>query len=194
MGQRADEMRRHDQDMGHTGEAGLEEMRAELEQTRTEASETIDAIQERLTPEHLAGEAVGQARQQAKAQAASQKERAADSLGSVAQALRQSSQQLREQDRGTLAQYTEKAADQVERFSGSLRNKDVNQLLSEAENFARRQPGVFLGGAFAVGLLAARFLKSSSQQAQAGAGRTPPPAEGAAYGTAQVWRRRNATE
>jgi hypothetical protein len=124
-----------------------------------------------------------QARQQAQARAAGQKERAADSLGRVAQALRQSSQQLRDQDQGTLAQYTEKAADQVERFSGALRNKDVNQLVGEAEHFARQQPGIFLGGAFALGLLAARFLKSSRQQAAAGGGRTPPRAATPTYGT-----------
>jgi hypothetical protein len=40
--------------------------------------------------------------------------------------------------------------------------------VSEAEDFARRQPALFLGGAFALGLLGARFLKSSGQQASQG--------------------------
>ncbi len=110
-----------------------------------------------------ASQAAERAQQQAKSQAASQKERAADRLGSVAQALRQTGQQLREQDQGSMAQYTEKAADQVEWLSDQLRNKDVNQLIGEAERVARRQPALFLGGAFALGLVGARFLKSSSQ-------------------------------
>jgi hypothetical protein len=37
-------------------------------------------------------------------------------------------------------------------------------LVGDVENFARRQPALFIGGALALGILAARFLKSSSQQ------------------------------
>jgi hypothetical protein len=54
------------------------------------------------------------------------------------------------------------AADQMRHFSDQLRQKDVRELLSDVERFAQRQPTVFLGGAFALGLLGARFLKSSS--------------------------------
>ena len=32
--------------------------------------------------------------------------------------------------------------------------------MSDAEDWARRNPALFLGGAFALGLLASRFLKS----------------------------------
>jgi hypothetical protein len=55
------------------------------------------------------------------------------------------------------------AAHQVEQFSRTLKERDVEQLYGEAEAFARRQPGVFLGGAVVLGFLAARFLKSSAQ-------------------------------
>jgi len=53
----------------------------------------------------------------------------------------------------------------LERFSNNVRGKDVNELLDGARDFARRQPALFVGGSFAVGLLAARFLKSSGQEA-----------------------------
>jgi hypothetical protein len=36
-------------------------------------------------------------------------------------------------------------------------------MIQEVERFARRQPALFLGGAFTLGLIAARFLKSSSE-------------------------------
>jgi hypothetical protein len=73
-------------------------------------------------------------------------------------------QQLQEKDQPALAQYANQAADQIERFSHYLQERDVDQLLGEAQRFARRQPTLFLGGAFALGLLAARFLKSSSER------------------------------
>jgi hypothetical protein len=103
----------------------------------------------------------GKVKERATAQLTTQKDRATTSLGSVAGAVRQTSRQLREQQNETLAQYVEKAADQLERFSNSLRDKDVTELLQDAQRLARRQPALFIGGSFAAGLLAARFLKSS---------------------------------
>lgn len=99
--------------------------------------------------------------QTAMSQAESQKSRAAEGLDTAAQALRQTGQSLREQDRGSVAQYGDKAAEQVERLAGYLRQKDVSEMVDDVERFARRQPWVFLGGAFALGMLGARFLKSS---------------------------------
>jgi len=109
-----------------------------------------------------AGEIADQARTQVMSQLDSQKERATGGLGSVALALRQTGQHLREQEQVALGQYVERAAEAVERFSGSLGRRDVNEMVDEVENFARRQPALFLGSTFALGLLAARFLKSSS--------------------------------
>ncbi len=112
--------------------------------------------------EQKAGQVAHQARQKAKGQLSTQKERAAGTLGGVAQALRQSGKDLQEQDQRQVGHYTERAADQVERFSGYLRERNVDQLMGEAENLARKRPTLFLGGAFALGLLGTRFLKSSS--------------------------------
>jgi hypothetical protein len=105
---------------------------------------------------------VGKVRERATAQLSTQKDRATDGLGTIAQAVRQTTGQLRENQQDMVAQYVEKAADQIERLSNTLREKDVNELLQDAQRLARRQPALFIGGSFAVGLLAARFLKSSS--------------------------------
>lgn len=59
-------------------------------------------------------------------------------------------------------QYTETLSQQVEKLSGYLERQDLRGLMSDLEGFARRNPAVFLGGAFALGILAARFLKSST--------------------------------
>jgi len=91
-----------------------------------------------------------------------QKDRATDSLNTVAQAVRQTTQQLRDQQHDTIAQYVEQAAGQLERFAGSLKNKSVNDLFTDAQDLARRRPAVFIGSAFALGLFGARFIKSSS--------------------------------
>ena len=111
------------------------------------------------------GGIVDRVKESATAQLSSQKERATDSLGTVANAVRQTTQSLREQQHDTVAQYIEQAADQIERFSERLKNKDVSELLNDAQQLARRQPALFIGGAFAIGLAGARFLKSSSPHA-----------------------------
>jgi hypothetical protein len=95
-----------------------------------------------------------------------QKDRTTDGIGSVASAVRQSTRQLRDQQHDTIAEYVEQAAAQLERFSNTLKEKNVGELLEEAQRFARRNPALFVGGAFAVGLLSARFFKSSGDRSR----------------------------
>jgi hypothetical protein len=91
-----------------------------------------------------------------------QRERAATGLESMVNALRQSGRDL-QTDNATVAGYVDTFATQVERVAGGLHEKDMRQMMNDLERFARRRPGVFLGGAFVIGLAAARFLKSSSR-------------------------------
>jgi exonuclease VII large subunit len=104
----------------------------------------------------------GRVREQAAAQLSKQKERATDGLGSVADAVRGTTEQLRNNQHDKVAQFAEQAAQQIDRLSERLRNKDVTELLDDAQQLARRRPAMFVGGAFAIGLLGARFMKSSS--------------------------------
>ena len=106
-------------------------------------------------------------KESATSQLGAQKDRATDGIGSVAQAVRQSTQQLRDQKHETIAQYVEQAADQLERFANRLKDKNVGDLAREAQDLARRRPAIFIGSAFALGLLGARFIKSSSDNARA---------------------------
>jgi hypothetical protein len=119
-----------------------------------------------------AGELATRGTEQVKSQLANQKHEASQRMVPVQTALRETGQQLRKQGQGSVARYADKTADQVERFSGYLRETEVDEIVDEARGFARRRPAAFLGGAVALGFLATRFLKSTSQEAGNGSGTT----------------------
>ena len=115
----------------------------------------------------VTGPVIDQATEQVTSRLDMGKDYVAETMTGVAQALRKTSQQLREE--GTppmLATYTERGAEQVERFGGYLRQRDASQIMTEMESFARRQPMVFSGAAFALGMLAVRFFRSASPPPQ----------------------------
>jgi hypothetical protein len=113
------------------------------------------------TVKDTASQTLDQVKEQGKSQIAGQKDKAADTISGVAQAMRQTGSNLRGSDQDYVAQFVDQAATRLEEFSSSLRNKDVNELIWEAQGFARRQPALFFGGAFLLGLFAARFFKSA---------------------------------
>jgi len=94
-------------------------------------------------------------------QLSTQKDRATGVVDVLAHAVRQTTDQLRTEQHDTIARYVDQAAEQLERFAGSIRNKDIGELMQDTRRFARRQPTLFIGGSFVAGLLLARFLKSS---------------------------------
>lgn len=120
----------------------------------------------------------------AAAQLSTQKDRATDGIGSVVEVVRQGTQHLREDQHQTIAQYVDDAVGQMERFTNRLKETDVGELFDDAQQFARRNPAMFIGSAFALGLVAARFLKSSGNRngqaigsrTQQSARRDPPSA------------------
>ncbi len=92
-----------------------------------------------------------------------QKDQAAERLGSLAGALREAGRKLNEGEQGgDFGRYADRAAEQVERLSSYLRDNDLRGFVRDTEEFARRRPEVFLGGALLAGLALARFLKASS--------------------------------
>jgi len=89
-----------------------------------------------------------------------QKERAASGLDSVAGALEQAATRLGDEKVG-LHEYVGGAASQVRALSSYLRSNDVGEVIDDVEDVARRQPAIFIGGAFLLGFLGARFMASS---------------------------------
>jgi hypothetical protein len=120
---------------------------------------TTDSVKTKAR--EFAGKAQETAKTKARSTVDSQKSKAADTIGTVAQTLRGSTDQLRDQNQEQIGQYIASAADQMERLAEYLRTTETDELVRKAEEIARRQPALFLGGAFALGILSARFLKSS---------------------------------
>lgn len=112
------------------------------------------------TASELASDVKNVAREQVTTKVNDQKARAAASIGGIASALRDGSIDQNE----LLSDYVARAADGLEGVTTYFRDKQLGEIVDDVERFARREPALFLGGAFAVGLLAARFLKSSSRK------------------------------
>lgn len=128
-------------------------------EAKNQAQQAAGTAQEKL--QQAAGTAQEKVQQRVQSQIDAQKARAAETLGSVAQSLRSSGQQLQGQQQDGVSRIMQQAADRVERVADYIENADVGELMHQAEDFARRQPALFVGGAFALGVLGARFLKSS---------------------------------
>ncbi len=59
------------------------------------------------------------------------------------------------------AKYTDTAARKIESVAQYFDGADLKDIARDLESYARRNPAVFLGSAFAIGIMAARFLKST---------------------------------
>jgi hypothetical protein len=105
-----------------------------------------------------------QARERASASLGESKYQAADQFGSLAEALRRTTEHLRSEDQSRIAGLTETLARQIDQVANYLRNKDAAAMRADVETLARRQPAMMIGGALALGLIGARFLKSSERR------------------------------
>jgi hypothetical protein len=93
-------------------------------------------------------------------------DRAATGVESVADSIRRVSVDM-ESEQPQMAEFASTAADQAAALAGYLRENDVRQIVGNVENFARRQPLLFIGGAFLLGMAASRFIKAAGGQGQA---------------------------
>ncbi|HEX7123235.1 MAG TPA: hypothetical protein VF178_12740, partial [Gemmatimonadaceae bacterium] len=92
---------------------------------------------------------------------------AAEMFGAVANALYSASRSLHDQRQEGLARMSDEIADQVDRLAQRLHESDTNGILDDLERFGRNNPAALLATAFLGGLLAGRFLRSSSPDRQA---------------------------
>ena len=95
-----------------------------------------------------------------------QKAAGADFVSGVAGAIRRAATEF-DKDVPQAAQYIRLAADQIGTVSDAFRRRDLNQLVADVQGFARRQPTAFLGAAVLAGFAAVRFLKTSTEGANA---------------------------
>ncbi len=64
--------------------------------------------------------------------------------------------------------YARKAATAVSGVSGNLKQKEVDELLDDARDFVRKQPGLALGAAAAVGFALTRIVKAGEDDRRGG--------------------------
>jgi hypothetical protein len=128
-------------------------------------AEAISAMAERTaeTARGIASDFVGEVKDAANALLNEQKDRAAETVGNVASALRQTAQQLHEEN-PAVARYAERAADRVDLFSDAVRERPLGEMIGDIDGFARRSPAVFLVGAVAAGFLVGRVIAASSER------------------------------
>lgn len=104
-----------------------------------------------------------QARDRASSSLGESKSQLAEQVGSIAEALRRTTDHLRSENQQRFAGFTDTIARQVDQVADYLRNKDARAMRQDLENLARRQPAIMFGGALVLGLIGARFLKSSER-------------------------------
>jgi hypothetical protein len=136
-----------------TGEGGIEKAKDTaktlIDQAKSTAGDAYETVAEKATStieEKKAGFAGG--------------------LTSVAESVRRVGDNLNQSGEQTpvaeyTARYAQTAAQKLEDVARYVDTKDLRSVARDVEGYARRNPAVFLGGAFALGVLAARFFKSS---------------------------------
>jgi hypothetical protein len=159
-------------------------------------AETATEVREQA--QEKAQQAASKAGDQARTQVDQRSTELGERASSTADDIRTVGQQLRDQGKEQPAKLAEQAAGHVERVGNWLRESDSDRLLSDVEDFGRRQPWAFALGGLALGIAASRFLKASStqryqqrQSAQTSAqtsrldtnGHSPGFADPASYGT-----------
>ncbi len=110
-----------------------------------------------------AGEITEQAKTMAREAAQSGQSLAADQLNEFADGVRRSAESWDDTQHVWVKQALSSAADGIERFSSTLKDRDLPSLLSEAEGVARRNPALFAAGCAVVGFALVRFLQSSNR-------------------------------
>lgn len=153
------------------GEGGAsEKVKESARHAQEKVSDAASNAKEKT--EHLADqgrekaeELADRAGEMARSRAEEEKVRVAGGIRTVADALRRGSRDLPE-DRRTYGRFVETVADRAEDLSRYLDERGVDEMARQARRFARDHTGAVISGAFALGLLGARFLKSSGDDVQ----------------------------
>jgi hypothetical protein len=120
------------------------------------ASRAGDAVRQ------AAEDAVSAAREETEAKAAEHRDAAAAYLDDIAAAFDAAGRTLEERGRRGAAALTRSAKDNADRLRDQVSEHDIHALIDQVENFARRRPALFFGGAFLLGYAAIQFLSRRS--------------------------------
>lgn len=90
----------------------------------------------------------------------------ADYIGSIAQATGRAAHEF-DSELPQAAHYIRQASEQIQGVADTVRERDLRELVGDVQDFARRQPTIFFGGAVVLGFAALRFLKSTAPKGTA---------------------------
>ncbi len=93
------------------------------------------------------------------------KKLAAERLDVTAKTFREMAENFRDET-PALTQYVDQFSGKFEGASQYLREKEFKEIINDTEDFIRTQPVLSMGAAFAIGVITARFLKSSRRASE----------------------------
>ncbi len=130
-----------------------------------------------------AQQAKGQASEKLREQVDQRSTQAGEQVQPMANALRKTGEQLRNEGNEQPAKVADAVAERIERLGSYLQEADSDRLLSDVEQFGRRRPWVLAAGGAVLGFVASRFLKaSSSRRYQESYGSSYGTSYGTSYG------------
>lgn len=141
--------------------------------SQAKAKEVAGKAQEQV------GQATDQARGRLREQVDQRSTEAGERVQSAAGDARTVAEELRKQGKDAPARYAEQAADRVDRAGDWLRDSDGDRILSDVEDFGRRNPWAVAGAGLALGFAASRLLKASSGERYRRTAGDPPRLGGA---------------
>lgn len=123
------------------------------ERARAEAEKTAEQMRQQSS------ELAQQARQRGTRILQEQKHAAAGQINAFARALHRAGEELDQEGHSGAGQYAHWSADRLDHFAHTLDEQEPRSLFHRAEQFAREQPAMFIGGAMAAGIALAWALK-----------------------------------
>ena len=137
--------------------AVLDEAKSVAGQVAAEAKDQVSQLADHAKAQ------VAEVTDKVKGVATEQKELLAAQIGGVADSMQRVAADL-EANNGSSAGYARMIADNAEKLSDTIRDKDIDQILAIAQDFGRKQPVAFMGAAALLGFAASRFLLASASR------------------------------
>ena len=131
-------------------------------QAKEKVQETAQQVQQQVQEktQQVRGQASGRLREEIDTRST----QAGEQVTSTADAMRRVGEQLRGEGNEAPARLADQAAERAQRLGGYLTEANADRILSDVENFARRQPWLVGIGGVVLGFLASRFVKASSSR------------------------------
>lgn len=103
----------------------------------------------------------GKARAKAEDAVDKQKSIGADYIQSLAKAADRAANEF-QNETPQAAELIRQASAQIQSLADTVRQRDLREFVGDVQEFARRQPTIFFGGAIVLGFAALRFFKSAA--------------------------------